>query len=65
MKYQQQYIRLQRKASKSITNRLNLDLLCVFSALQLEQGYAFRNEVSEDFDEKYVFFLFEKLLLLS
>ena len=33
MKYQQQYVRSRRKASKTIANRLYLDLLCVFSAL--------------------------------
>ena len=29
--------------------------------MQPEQGYAFRNRFSENFDEKYVFFSFEKI----
>ena len=33
MKYQQQNVRSRRKASKTIANRLYLDLLCVFSEL--------------------------------
>ena len=68
MSYQQQYVRSRRIASKTIAIRLCLYLLCVFSALvtaQPEQGYEFRNGFSENFDEKYVFFSFEKLLLLS
>ena len=68
MSYQQQYVRSRRIASKTIAIHLCLDLLCVFSALvtaQPEQGYEFRNGFSENFDEKYVFFSFEKLLLLS
>ena len=68
MSYQQQYVRSRRIASKTIAICLYLDLLCVFSALVNsagKQGYEFRNRFSENFDEKYVFFSFEKLLLLS
>ena len=68
MKYQQEYVHSRRKANKTIANCLYLDLLCVFSALvnrATEQGYTFRNGFSKNFDEKYVFFSFEKLLLLS
>ena len=66
MKYQQQYVRSRRKASKTIANCLYLDLLSVFSALvNSAAGTRLENGFSENFDEKYVFFSFEKLLLLS
>ena len=68
MSYQQQCVRSRRIASKTIAIRLYLDLLCVFprwETAQPEQGNEFRNGFSKNFDEKYVFFLFEKLLLLS
>ena len=69
MKYQQQYISSRRKASKTIANCLYLDLLLILfragKQRKPEQGYAFRNGFSENFDEKYVFFSFEKWLLLS
>ena len=65
IKYQQQNVRSRRKASKTIANRLYLDLLCVFSALvngATGTRLRTRNRFSENFDEKYVFFSFEKLL---
>ena len=67
MKYQEQNVRSRRKASKTIANRLYLLTLRHFHAgKQRNRNKATRLETgSENFDEKYVFFSFEKLLLLS